>query len=759
MGSEFDDKRNSTVQFEDESSKISSSEIVDTTNGIKNHEKLVDDYSDGNFNGRLDDHLDSGPTYEAAKDGPFPGDGDVNPIIKAVRIAGGTGDPISPSNLTSEYDLNRILIDTTAPFESVKEAVSKFGGIVDWKSHKVQTIERRKLIKQELKKVQQEIPVYKEQSEVAEQSKIQTLKDLENAKRLMEDLKLNLERAQMEERQAKQDSELAQLRAEEMEQGITHEASVAAKTQIEVAKARHETAISDLKTVKKELESLRKEYSSLLKEKIAAEKKAEEAVSASKEIEKTVEELTIELITTKESAESAHALHLEAEEHRNEAVDAKERDRLSLDKDLKQAEEDLARLIAQIESAKDLKLKLNTASSVLADLKAELATYMESKINQENNGSDKELEEVKLNIKKATDELNGLKAAATSLKAELEKEKLELNNLRQRESMASVEVASLEVELERIKSGIDVVRMREKETKERMATLPKELKRISREADEAKSSVELVREELRRAEEEAERAKAKANSMESRLRAAQKEIEAARASERLAVAAVKALQECESTKTVNNGDDDTRDGITLPLEKYYELSKRARDAEEEANMKVAAVMSQIEVAKDYESRSLAQLEDANREVEQRQKALGIAMKKAEKAQEGKLGVEQELRTRRGGNENVRKTGGSGHGIREVDLLSEPSFKIERVVDSASPPVHYGQGLGLKDLEQITNPTGSGRLGTMSKSYSEESVSSPRATFGQSNTVKKKRRSLFPRFFMFLARRKPSSKTS
>ncbi|GAB2268212.1 hypothetical protein Dimus_003190 [Dionaea muscipula] len=84
--------------------------------------------------------------------------------------------------------------------------------------------------------------------------------------------------------------------------------------------------------------------------------------------------------------------------------------------------------------------------------------------------------------------------------------------------------------------------------------------------------------------------------MESLMLAARKEVSAARAAEKLAFAAIKALQE-----------------------KYYELSKCAHKAEEQANMKVAAALSQIEAAQESKLKTFNQLEEINREVAERKR--------------------------------------------------------------------------------------------------------------------------------------------
>jgi predicted nucleic acid-binding Zn-ribbon protein len=621
----------------------------------------------------------------------------------------------------------RCLIDTAAPFESVREVVTKFGGIVDWKAHKTQMIEvtclyitlypirflikelkfsfaqsniidiieyserafscmqRRKLIQFELENLQTEIPRCKEELEAAEIAKSHVVGELERTRRPIEELKHHLEKAQTEEAQAKQDSELAQLRAQEIEQEIADETSAIIRTQMEVAKERYAKAVSELKSVREELRSLHEQYEILINERDTAIKRAEEVISAGKE---RVEELILELIASKGSLELARAAHHAAEERRIDAALAKEQDCLTWEKELHQAQEELQKLNSKVLSKNDMKMNIDANLRKMLSLNSEMATYMEKKLSEEagvsqEHGSEyakqisnsiqetlalkqKELREVKGNIEKAKTEANLLRFAVAKLGSELENEKASLDTLQQREAMASVAVSSLESELNRTKQEMEYVRSKEADAQEKLLELPKVLHEATQESEDAKVAAHSAQEELTNAKEELEKTKAAATTLEVRLCAVIKEIEASKSCKRLALAAVQALQESKEARDI----DDSPRRVTLPLSEYYALSKKAHEAEELTNEKVAEALALVVSAKESEARSLERLNETSEEMDEKKEAFEIALEMAEKANKGKLAAEQELRKWRADHEQRRRAYEATK--RAVNPLSGPS---------------------------------------------------------------------------------------
>ncbi|KAH0862448.1 hypothetical protein HID58_079659, partial [Brassica napus] len=599
-----------------------------------------------------------------------------------------------------------VLIDTTAPFESVKDAVSKFGGITDWKAHKIQTIERRKTVDQDLEKIQEDMPEYKKQAVVAEEAKEQVVMELERTRSIVEKLKLELEKAEKEEQQAKQDSDLAKLRVEEMEQGIAGESSVAAKAQIQVAKERHSSAVSELRNLREEIETVTNEYESLLKEKQLAEKKAEDSVLEAKDVEKQMTDLTIEVIATKQLLESAQAAHLEAEEKKFDAAMARDQDLYNREKELKMVEEEIERLRQEIHAADDVKIKLETASVLQQDLRAEIPAYKDS--NDKRNSSDiqaavdsarKELEEVKSNIEKANSEVKTLKIIVGSLQSELERENKDLSETKYREE-------------------ISVQRNSEEAREEGCKEIAKKLQEAKKEAEEAKSLALAAREALRKAKEESDEARTGVTAIESQLAEAKREMEAAKASEKLALAAIKALQETECGKKIEDVSSSPR-SIIVSVVEYYELSKKAHEVEEAANRKLSEIVAQIEVAKEEESRVLENLEEVNKETALQKEKLKEAMGKVEKARDGKVGMDHELR--KWSSEKSPKTSPEG-GVKENHDLG----KSKSALHSAASFAFGEQGSNnVGDSNNVTPET----------------------------KKKKKKFSLLPKVFLFLSRKK------
>ncbi|CAL9045904.1 unnamed protein product [Musa banksii] len=528
-----------------------------------------------------------------------------------------------------KVNINQAYIDTAAPFESVKDAISKFGGTVDWEAQTAVTIERHKHVHLELEKAQEEIMKCKEQYEAVESIKEDVTKELSSMKRLVEELKQSLEKAQPREAQVKQDSELIDVRLKEIEQRIANFASVAANTDgVEIDKERiadFTAVVAELRLVKQELESMESERVVLVDERNTASRKAKDFDVATKEIEKTIEDLNLELVATKESIELAHSAHLEAEEQRASAALAVEQDKLIWQKELKHAEDEVEQLKEQLLSTDDVKSMLNRASSLLSRLKDELALYMKAKPNREAKSTQehklvdhtgdvtesnplalnpKELDEARSRIEKANNEINCLRVASSSLKSELEMERASVSTLRQRNVLASVLVSSLEDELNRTKTE-----------------LGKALERAAEEADRAKEREEQAKDEA-----------------------------------------------CTMENVANSTLKDSSNLVTLSIEEYFKLREKAKEAEEIANSRVISAIAQVNAAKDLELRSLQELEEVKDMIQERKTALRTAEEKAKRATEGKLGMEQELRTWRAKQEEQRKARGAATRLPELSNL-------------------------------------------------------------------------------------------
>ncbi|VAI33079.1 unnamed protein product [Triticum turgidum subsp. durum] len=597
---------------------------------------------------------------------------------------------------------NRVLVETAAPIESVKDAVSKFGGILDWK-------ERRKNVQLKLDKVREEGPEYQRRFIAEEVEKSKVLQELCSTRRIIEGLKLSLEKAQTEALQAQQDAELAEIRCKEIQQGIARKESAAVKAEIVLAKERHATALADLKSVKEELEQLEKEHAALITHRENAEIRAHESTAASQEIEKIVEDLTLELISLKESLTSSHATHIIAEERRINVALAYEQEKLDSQNELKQAEEEIQKLNGDISANKDLESKLEAASALLANLQRDFTAYMEG-ILPEKEGevgeevrsmvgvqmklatTRKELEDMRTNIETAKDEVKGLWNTAAALRADLEKEKADLTALKDKVHHATVSVSSLQEELRKTARELSVVQQRTEAAK-----MPIELQQATQETQRAKAKARSACDEVTKASEEADRAKADVNIVQLKQEAVSREILAVKASEEIAMASANALQEYKEEGEIDPQADRRSDkSMMVPLEDYDALNKRAKEAEDRAKKRVMEAVEKIKEAKEGEVRSLDKLHQLAKQIDERREALREAHEKSITAQEKKLTMESELRKRRAKHGQHYTAGDADLAIPDVCLLNGAcSF------DAAGSSASHMQGGGTARADTTT----------------------------------------------------------
>ncbi|TVU48170.1 hypothetical protein EJB05_07797 [Eragrostis curvula] len=639
--------------------------------------------------------------------------------------------PVSRSVSGKNLRTDKATVDTTTHIESVKVAASKFGGSINWKTRRTQPAQGNGHSVHDLDKLKNEISECKRQAEAAETAKMSVFNDLERTNKLIDELKHVLERKQAEEVDAKEDLEFFQFIVQEMEDRVVSGDSGLIKEKQKIIQV-----LAKLKLVKDESRKLQEDYDSLLIEQDVSIKKAQAAFTLSKETEREVEDLTLELKHLKEMLDLDRATCHDAKERKKEALTMRDMDCSTWKNNLRQAGQELNQLGNKLSSIEELKSELDTASILLLNLKNELAMCTEAnpaeeaqeqgggnhKSMQEVIPSRNELEEHRKSIAKVTDELCALKVTAATLKSELNKERVALAAMQQKETRALITIQSLKLEIKLTLQELEAVHAKA-ESRERMVGLPEALQDAALEAADAQ-------EELRKTWEEIEQTKAALSAMEFKLQAVLREVEAAKESERLSLSAIRALEGTNSVISIEQ--DSPHQMITVDLDEYTSLLEKAHRAGALVHERTAAAIAQVEAAKASESQTLSRLDETLKALEERKQALLAATEQADRATEGKLAMEQEMRKWREEGRQRRRASEASKSDTRASKSAE--IIVERSGDAKCTSKEDGCAL----VHPLSDASGR---------------SSPNELVLDSKPKKARKLSFFPRVIMFLGRRR------
>ncbi|CAK8531252.1 unnamed protein product [Lathyrus sativus] len=560
-------------------------------------------------------------------------------------------------------------IDTRAPFQSVKAAVSLFGEVCVNKD-KRNSIKRKSsenVLEKEtqLMLAQRELNKIKKQLESAENTKTKALSELDKANVTLLELTKKLNNVRESKQSAIEESEIVRNQAKELERALSQKAIgyEAWKQELEHARKEYTTTVKELDASKQELNKIRQDFDAALEAKLAAFQTAGEAQRSAKLNSEKINELSKEIATMKASTEQFKVATAQAQEEQVKATREKEEKLNSY----KASKEEIEKKLMEIkneydpEETQSLGAKLVETSDEIQVLQEKLKEFHDSEMDS--------VEVITLEIKEATktlqeisEEETSLRNLVDSLKAELEQVKKEQEELKEKQKASEALATNLTGSLQCSKEEEDSFESKESNERHCHETEMK-IKQLSFESENARKEEEEMRIKTQELTQQIEKSKALSEEIEGKLELLLKQAEEAKAEEKRAVEEMKLLSDLQGSISVS----DASGKIILTVDEFAALSGKIKESEDLIERTEASAMAQVEAINARRNEVEKKVEANLKAIEEIKAATDLALRNAEMADSAKVAVESELKRKR--NEEQNGISDSDHSSRPISLQS------------------------------------------------------------------------------------------
>ncbi|XP_072984217.1 WEB family protein At5g55860 [Typha latifolia] len=541
-------------------------------------------------------------------------------------------------------------IDTRAPFESVKAAVSLFGEVVSSadkqtiRKSKPQQTERALAKETELHLAQKELNKYKEQLTHAETTRVQALAELERAKKTVDELTDKLNSINKSKDLAIKATEAAKDQTKQFDSSNEGSRNDGVwKQELDSAREQYAVAITDLDAAKQELRKLRKDFDTSLEAKLSAFEQEAEATQLSEANSEKADQLSKEIAAAQDSLMHVKFATEQAQQEDLKIRSEKDAARKSYKEALEETENKLASLRKEFdpEDHQNLEVKLSETTAEIAAVQKKIEDARSSDLESVTTVRT-ELDGAKEVLQKVVEEESSLKSLVESLKLELEAVKNEHNDLKEKDAETESIVGNLHIKLQKCKAELEAAIAAESKATSASNDLMFALQQVSSESESALREAEMMKKSAEELREEAEAARIAFIEAEENLQVALKDAEEAKAAEARALDRIKDLSEKANAARASTSSESGAK-ITISKEEFESLSRKVEESEKLTEMKVAAAMAQVEAVRASENEAIKRLEAARKEMEDMDIATEDALKRAEMAEAAKKAVEGELR--------------------------------------------------------------------------------------------------------------------